>query len=278
MHGDAGRAWLEDLQAGGVVREWDGRLVYIDGDGTWAANEARRYVAVPGMVDLALHLARELDVRTGIRIEGVRRLAGEWVLTGADGLDYAGFDEVVVAVPAPQAVPLLEAAPELRARARDVEMQPCWAVMMAFSERIDVGFDGAFIRTGPLSWAARDSSKPGRPDEEAWVAHFAPEWTRAHWDDDRDAVAEHALDALRALVGHVPDPDFTRAHRWGYALASGDIGDILYDPDLGIGACGDWTEGGRVEGAMTSGLEIARRLTGDPFHRPLTPTGAGPTP
>ena len=109
-----------------------------------------------------------------------------------------------------------------------------------------------------------------------WRPDFGPEWTRAHWNDERDEIVESALKALRDLVAHVPEPDFARAHRWGYALASEAAQDILYDPDLGVGACGDWCVGGRVEGAMTSGLEIARRLTGDTFERPLTSIGAGP--
>ncbi|NNL30838.1 MAG: FAD-dependent oxidoreductase [Gemmatimonadetes bacterium] len=276
IHGDAGRAWLAELRAAGVVSEWHGRLVYIDADGESAASVAERYVAVPGMVDLALHLAEGLDVRTGVRIAAARRHEDRWILTDSNRAGHGPFDRIVVAVPAPQAGPLLEAAPDLQARAQAVDMAPCWATMLAFSSRLDVRFDGAFVRDGPLTWIARNSSKPGRPDEEAWVLHFGPEWTRAHWNDDGDGIAMSALAALRDLVGPVPDPEFYRAHRWGYALASGAARDILYDPELGIGACGDWSAGGRVEGAMTSGLEIARRLTDDTFERPLTYIGAEP--
>lgn len=278
IHGDAGRTWLEELQAAGVVGEWHGRLVYIDGDGVSPASDARRYVAIPGMVDLALLLAEDLDVRMRIRIETTHRHEDRWILVDTEGAKHGPFDQIIVAVPAPQAAPLLEAAPAIQARVQAVAMQPCWAAMLAFPHRIDAAFDGAFVRKGPLTWVARNSSKPGRPDEEAWVLHFGPEWTRNHWDHAREDVVERALAALRALVDSVPDPDFSRAHRWGYALASEAVLGILYDPRLGIGVCGDWTVGGRVEGAMTSGLEIARRLTGDPFQRPLTSIGAGPPP
>ena len=49
-------------------------------------------------------------------------------------------------------------------------------------------FDGAFVTDGPVSWIARDASKPGRPDAESWVVHTAPEWTREHWDVDRSDI------------------------------------------------------------------------------------------
>ncbi len=278
IHGEVSHAQLDGLRAAGVVSEWHGRLVHIDEDGVLPASNARRYVAVPGMVDLALHLAEDLDVRMGVRIETAHRHEDHWVLVDTEGAKHDPFDQLVIAVPAPQAVPLLEAAPTIQARVQAVEMQPCWAAMLTFPHRIDAAFDGAFVRKGSLTWVARNSSKPGRPDEEAWVLHFGPEWTRTHWDHAPEDVVERALAALRALVDSVPEPDFSRAHRWGYALASEAALGILYEPRLGIGVCGDWTVGGRVEGAMTSGLQIARRLTGDPFQRPLTSIGAGPPP
>ena len=254
--------WLASWMESGLVAEWEGRLVRVDADGVEAAKEARRYVAVPGMVELALHLSEPLDVRCGIRVETISRSGVMWSLTDTGGGALGSFHRVVVAVPAPQAVPLLAHAPSLRAGAEQAVMEPCWAAMLSFDERAGVDFDGAFIRDAPLSWAARDSSKPGRPTEEAWVAHFTPAWTRDHWDDEEDVVCRHALEALRAGLGDFPDPVHARAHRWGYALASEGPEEVLYDPGLGVGACGDWCAGGRVEGALLSGLEMAKRVLG----------------
>ena len=257
---EAVEPWLASWNESGLVTEWEGRLVRVDDDGVTPAKEARRYVAVPGMVELALHLAAPLEVRCGVRVGGVRRTGTTWILEDDEGGTLGSFHRVVVAVPAPQALPLLADAPSLCAEAEKAVMEPCWAAMISFGERARVDFDGAFIRGAPVSWAARNSSKPGRPAEEAWVAHFTPGWTRDHWDDEEDDVCRHALDVLRKSLGYFPDPVHARAHRWGYALASEGPEHILYEPRLGIGACGDWCVGGRVEGALLSGLEIARRM------------------
>lgn len=250
--------WLQQ----GVVREWEGTLVHIDRNGARPAEAATRYVATPGMVDLALHLADGLDVRTGVRIESATRDGSGWRLGDAEGHDRGPFEGLVVAVPAPQAVPLLSGVPDLRAVVERVNMAPCWAGMFVFASRPPLPFDGAFMDDAVFTWMARDASKPDRPEYESWVVHATPEWTRAHWNVDRAEIPAALSRVLEERFGPQPDVIFSRAHRWGYALASDAPLGILHEPQLHLGVCGDWCVGGRVEGALVSGLEIAERMTG----------------
>lgn len=249
-------SWLDR----GVVAEWDGTLVHIDGEGLRNAEAAARYVAVPGMVDLALDLSDGLDVRTGVRIGAAVRGGSGWRLHDDEGRDRGAFDGLVIAVPAPQAVPLLTAVPALRAVVETVEMAPCWAGMLVFDARPPFPFDGAFLADEVFSWIARDASKPGRPAHRSWVVHATPEWTRTHWNTDRADIPAAMCRELEYRFGRLPDLVFSRAHRWGYALADGAPVGILHDAESRIGICGDWCVGGRVEGALISGLEIAERM------------------
>ena len=68
-------------------------------------------------------------------------------------------------------------------------------------------------------------------------------------------------EALASRFGPLPPAVFERAHRWGYAQATSPFEhEALYDERLGIGVCGDWCAGGRVEGALLSGLALAGEL------------------
>ena len=54
----------------------------------------------------------------------------------------------------------------------------------------------------------------------------------------------------------------TIVHRWRYARAAQPLGaDFLYDAELGIGGCGDWCRGDRVEDAFSSGLNLAKLIS-----------------
>ena len=260
------RTAIATARQSGAIAPWGGKIVALsDGAVPTVDDDRRRWVGVPGMSALAQHLSAGLDIRCDHRVADVVREGEAWRLIAGDGSTFAEADLVVVAVPAPQAVPLLASSRELADRAAAVTVAPCWAVMLGFDEPLSLPFDGAFIDGGPLAWIARDRSKPERAGGEAWVLHAAPSWSRDHLEADRGAVSRDLQAAFQATVGLKRlRPNFAAAHRWRYARAEGSLGKTcLYDPNLRIGACGDWCLGSKIEAAYASGRAMADRIVAD---------------
>lgn len=252
-------SWIAD----GIVREWTGRLAAIYADGiSNLKGENSRYVGVPRMSAITRHLAAGLDLTIGWHADSLRLEDGKWRLRGQDGEELGPFEAAVAAVPSTQAAPLLRPALALAERARSAEMASCYAVMLAFEHPLSLPFDGAFVNVGPLSWIARNSSKPGRQGPETWVLHAGPDWSDAHIDEPPERVAKRLTEALIEVTqANIPEPDLAVAHRWRYALPLNPLADrCLFDPKSGLGACGDWCAGPRVEGAYLSGCAMAERL------------------
>jgi len=271
--------WLDSWLRRGVVAPWRGRIAEIrDGEVRPKTDQPERFVGAPGMNAVCHHLAEELDVTLRTRVGSLERDGGRWRLravagdggTGDGGVgdggadtDLGRFDVVVVSAPAPQAAALLAGvAPGLAARAEAVETAPCWAVMATFDAALETGFDGAFVHASPLTWVARNGSKPGRPEAESWVLHAGEEWTRDHLEEEPGKVAEALLAAFAAALGSdLPRPAHLAAHRWRYARPTKPLTErCLFDADLGLAACGDWCGGPRVEGAFISGWAAAGRI------------------
>lgn len=227
-----------------------------------------RWVGVPGMSALARHLGRNLEVRCGTRIITAQREDRRWRLLAEDGAAEGPFDILLVAVPSPQAGPLLAGAPALAARLGEAVLAPCWALMLGFAEPLPTNVAAASVEGEPLSWICHDGGKPGRgregagPPATTWVAHASPAWSREHLEDDGAAVAPVLLAAFADNLGiDVPPPVHLAAHRWRYARVERVLGEpCLYDGNLGIGACGDWCLGPRLEAAYLSGLALAERV------------------
>lgn len=257
------RAWTEEGRAAGMVAGWDGAIAAVfDGHVQQAGDTAQRWVGVPGMSGLAGRLAKGLAIRSELQIAGLARNGDAWRLLGQDGESLGEAHIVIIAVPAPQAVELLQSSPRLADRAAEAILQPCWALMLGYAAPLPVPFDGAFVNGGPLSWMCRNTSKPGRTGDEAWVIHASPDWSRDHLEDDGSSICELLRRAFTEATGvDGPAPVFMAPHRWRYARVATPLGTpCLFDDELAIGACGDWCLGANIEAAFRSGQAMAATI------------------
>lgn len=260
------RSFVDSGCREGFIARWDGDIAVLGEGGAQPKHRAvDRFVGVPAMNALCRRLALGLDLVLQTQVAALERMEGRWHLTSDQQAELGSYDAVVVAVPAPQAATLLRAsAPEMAARAAGAVLAPCWAGMASFTDPLDLGFDAAFVDDSPLSWVARNSSKPGRSSAEAWVLHASPEWSLEYLDLESKAVASLLLDAFRTAVGGLDsEPTHLAAHRWRFALPAEPLPEpFLLQHDLRLGACGDWCGGPRVEGAFLSGRALADGLRG----------------
>jgi predicted NAD/FAD-dependent oxidoreductase len=241
------RAVVEGWQATGIAARWPA-----------AGEEA--WVGTPGMNACVKAMAEGLDVRWGVRAERLCREGALWRIE--TGEEHFTAPAVHVAVPAEQAAVLLaEAAPAFAARAAGIVSAPCWAVMATFDAPLPVP-DTFRADTGPISWAARNSAKPGRGGGEGWVIHASPTRSRELVDRPKEEVTAILLADFFAMAAIAPAaPIHCEAHRWLYAQPEARKGEgPVYDPHLAIGIAGDWLHSPRVEGAWLSGRALAEAV------------------
>ncbi len=240
------------------------------------------WVGVPGMRSLPEAWAAGLDQDQVVYGQQVLRLArsskrrGAWQLHTQDAEGAAnahtGFDAVVLALPAPQAQALLQGS-DLSPWAEDlrgVRMDPCWTLMVAWPQAVQPGL----VTLGPqwnvarsthhrLAWMARESSKPGRGAIERWTLQASASWSVEHLQDTPERVSAKMLKAFGEVSGLRAEPAHVQAHRWLYAKTRDALGQThLWHRDPGLGLCGDWCLGHRVENAFVSGLSMALAMIG----------------
>lgn len=234
----------------------------------WPVAGSDAWVGVPAMNAVIKALAAPHDVSWGCQITGIQRGEGGWTLHYAGG-QSGPFVAVVLAIPAEQAAALLSLHDFAMARtALTARSQPCWTGMFVFEGAL--GPVPPVIRNaGMIAWAARNSAKPGRSAVEAWVVQASADWSRTHFDDAPSAIAKHLLQALAEALGTaLPATVATSAHRWAYALSAGTGDGALWNEEIGLGVCGDWLLGPRVECAWLSGRTMAQKLVHVSDHNP----------
>ena len=236
-------------------------------------NAEAHHVATPGMNALLQHWAAPIEALHSqslvTRIEPDRLQKTRWQLhtegPGAQTQIHAGFDAVLLALPSIQATTLLRASqlhPELQKKLDLVRVAPCWTLMLAFPQAagapLGPSWHAARSEHHRIAWLAREGTKPGRESIERWTVQASPQWSQRHLEDDEERVKAKLLRAFTEVTGIRAEPGHAQVHRWRYAQTQAPLGQShLWDGRSGIGLCGDWCLGRRVEDAFVSGLELA---------------------
>ena len=268
----------------GLCKPWSANTVRVlDDQGRLAAAglppREPHWVPAPGMNVLPLAWAEPLAA--GHRLEQQTRVVRletdalnpqQWQLhtQGPDDSShvYSGFDRVLLAIPATQAAELLATCKRgaaLSKRISHVRTAPCWTLTLAFPQAMQP----KMVSLGPqwnaarsthhrIAWLARESSKPGRGAVERWTVQASAAWSEEHLKDDELRVQGKLIKAFAEITGIRAEPSFVQARRWLYAQTTQPLGTShLWDTQSGLGVCGDWCLGHRVEDAFVSGLELA---------------------
>lgn len=260
---------IEAFEREGVVAKWPQIMARHD-NGQWQIQhpEHPRYTGTPSMRALTDALSASLEISHQVRITSMTRTPSGWQLENQYGHVRSGFDHVIVAIPAPQAVELVGdiMTPPLSLHA----MSSCWSTWVRFKAPLNMppGIDtwqGAFLADSPvLRWAARNQTRPGQHEGERITLLARDDWSDRHLEMPPAQVADKMVAAFKDEYSEaLPAIEACGAHRWKYAQPrerpKGAEG-YLTDMSKGLSLCGDWCIDGRVEAAWQSGTRLAQAL------------------
>jgi len=265
------RPYLESWCTDKHLAQWKCHIVSIDEPGLFhEVAQVDRFVGTPQMESLGQHLSTDLSIELETEVAKVELSPKGYRLVSKTDRNLGDFDIVLWNCPPLQVGKLVPASCQWRAELSKVEMVPCWAVMLAFENRWDIPFDGAFVNRGSLGWMARDSSKPSRSMAmDTWVLHSTVAWASENLDISKETAIMNLIEeAERVTNKKMPEPCLMRAHRWLYSRPLESLAEqSLWDEAHRLGACGDWCGGPRVEGALMSGIALAGRVLGSLHER-----------
>lgn len=288
---------VANWSAQGLVLPWNGRFAQAEKGSTGfslvpSVPHKERYVGVPKMnsfiVALAAELTKSATLLSQHRVISLETnssncfsVLGEKIEpaneTIAETFSLTGFDYAVLNMPPPQIVALISAidtaggalpgrlvTSESFDLIKQVELSPCFALMVQLASAPALEYDGIKVANSPLAWVARDSSKPQRAGEN-WVLHASPQWSNSHKEDSLSDVTAALLAEFAVLNRQVlPAVLFAKCHRWRYALPQNPLAlGALFDSANKIGYCGDWCQGNNIEAAYLSGRHMAEAIVGD---------------
>ena len=249
---------VQDWVGRGLAREWTDAFHVATPAGLGQRKPGPvRYGAGGGLRSLVEDLLTGQDVIASTQVASVGP---------GPTVDGAAYDAVVLAMPDPQALAVLDASlTDERAAVADRVWEPVLALAAGFAQRSwDVDFDGCFVNDSDvLSWIADDGRRRG-DGAAVLVAHTTPAYATTRLADPT-AWADELVTATRSVMGVGAAPSWSRVQRWTYAKPSGPRDEPFHLGAAGVGLCGDGWGASTVEAAWLSGhglgSELARRLS-----------------
>src|SRR6266571_847857 len=248
-------------------------------EGDPVQNAGPKWTYRSGLNALANRMAEGLDIRLDTCIGRLQQNATDWGLFDVSGQHVGDFEQVLITIPASQAVELIEASRINNARResicsmlRKATYNPLISVMLGYRPIPQTRPYYALVNTDKahaISWLAWEHEKASERVPEGagmLIAQMAPQYSQDNWYMPDTEIISDVADRITTLLEEPLDkPFFSDIYRWKYALptekANAEQLNALAMP-IGLAFCGDAFVGGRVHLALEDGVEVARELIG----------------
>lgn len=293
--GELLRNLVRVLSSHGIVEPWTDTFYQIDSADPRpkpaTSHWCSYYVAPAGINSVGKFLANQLPIWLNRRVEAIQpsdhhlwhiqlKATGEAAnpFLTTDG-EIAIPEEltakaVVMAIPAPQAVMLLEApntgvSREFLNNLRGVEFDPCISVMVGYpaarqrdlAQREAAWRSLVFNQDRYLRWIGWDTSKRHNSQQPVFVLHSTPTFAEEYLEasDLQLPAREMLARAAQTAIAWLDEPEWLQVHRWRYAFCRRPwTKPVLHSiTPLPIACAGDWCGENQIETALHSGLEAA---------------------
>lgn len=268
-NGELTTSFVELLKFQGVLTVWTDTTHEFSADTQKlkAIKGAPLYIAPNGMSEVARFLGKNLEILLNRRLVGLSLDNNFWHLQFEAGNPEIVAKAVVVAIPAPQALTLLEpfAAPLVLDSLRSMEFSACISVIAGYPAKMSLPSwqRVKFIDDDTLAWVVNDGSKRSQMRSPVFVFHSSAKFAQNSIDaEDLQPIGQILLDSAAKLFPELSTPDWLQVDRWRYAFATTPLADTCLNartPQPLI-CCGDWCGSDRLESAMRSGIAAAEQI------------------
>ena len=230
-----------------------------------------------GLTSLSKRMAEGLNVRMEILVGRVIQTDAGWAILAADGASLGTFDQLLITIPATQAISLIEASQFANEQGKAIAEQlgkakytPVISVMLGYKPMPQTRPYYAIVNTDkghPISWLAWEHEKAQERVPEGTgllIAQMAPTYSKEQRETPQNVLLQDVAQLVSTLLDEqLTSPIFTDVQYWRYALptekADADALLALTLP-VGLAFCGDAFVGGRAHLALEHGIHVAQRL------------------
>lgn len=274
---------IQQLTATNVLQLWMDKIDVFKDNQLQPQQTQPLYIAPNGMNSVGKELAVGLDIWFNRRVERLTpTLNKTWYLsletthpTATETPQEVEAKAVILAIPAPQALLLLEPLmaelpPDFVEQVRSVEYDACITVMAGYPLTLNTLPSKAvtFPENETIAWVGLDSSKRDNPKQTVLVVQSSAKFAEYYLDaTDLQPVGEMLLNAATDYFS-LGKPEWMQVHRWRYAFCRKPltVPCLTTITPLPLVCCGDgFGEDQNIENALISGKAAVKCFQDESF-------------
>jgi renalase len=244
VQGELTESLIQILCEQDVLRSWQGK-----------------YGSPVGITAVAKFLATDLDIHRGKRVEAIARTDQVWHLALSEAQTILA-KTIVLAIPAPQALlllePLAELSPDFLTALRSVTFNPCITAIATYAPPSIHQPWTAYPAVPEIDWISLENTKSSESPYPVLVVQSSAAFAEQHLEaEDLQPVGQQLLTHAAPFIPPLGDLDLLQVHRWRYAFAR----QPLPEPYLSAGSLPLVCAGSQVENALRSGRAAAAAIS-----------------
>jgi renalase len=218
-------------------------------------------IGSPKMSQLVRFFVNDVPIVTQYRVTQIQSQKGKWVVAAGDDWYSDRFDQVVLAIPAPQ-IPDIQGVPDtIRSQAQQMAWSAVNTVLLQTNRPVWSGdYDEDVWQGDVIQTVIADYKKPNRwQGGYTYAIHSTYKWATQSFDTDHpDTITATLLAGIRDRYA-VTEADCVahHVHRWKYAQVLGNNDYVTAAPG-GVYAC--WGMQGTFCGSLMAGYYAAQEI------------------
>jgi len=249
-----------------VIKHWKGNHEFLN-EKVKRDKKHVKLIGVRGNNDISKHLLKNVKYDLQSELLKITRQKNHWLLKFKDS-SSAYAKNIIISAPFPQSKKLTSMFVKTKLFKNKVKMNSSLTVLL-MTNKTGSNTSSFFTNDNILGWVSNENSKNRfKYNKDLWVLQSTYEYGRKHTDNYRNRKKLYTnilINKFKKLSKlKIKKIYFTHIHGWKYSSNSNPLKILSYwDKKIGLGICGDWFGGPRLENGWLSANNLYKRIKQD---------------
>ena len=257
------KRFTKELVKKKILKHWDGKHKFLN-ESIKKKNKHVKLIGVKGNNDISKYQLKKIKFFLQYELLKIKRFNKLWYLKFKNG-HVVTSKNLIVSIPFPQCKKLLSKFVKTNLFKKKIIMNSCLTVLLVIN-RTSNSYSSYFTNDKILGWISNEKSKKRfQCNKDLWVLQSTFQYGGKNiniYKNKKNFFTNLLIDRFKNITKiKIKKIYFTHIHGWKYSSNSKPLrSESFWDKKIGLGICGDWFGGPRLENGWLSANNLFKKI------------------